>query len=393
MKRLYICLLLSSMLTLTLSAQNIQTVNGFAVADGQAGNVTYSYGQLFSHQVRATDGADLVTGVQQAQFIHEDIDTAFCQNDVKPVAGFDFHSVDAEGNLIQAGQYDSAHYCPSSLNYDSLTEITLTVWPVYEKFDTLYLSHTEMTERSFEPGRNDRLLSSIHDCDSLIHYMIYVCQFPIVRDGDGHNYDNLWLGHECWTSSNLQATRYTDGSDAPNMIYNSNLFPNTADNIATYGRLYTWQSAVGLPEGSSEMPARTADGNHFVQGICPTGWHIPTSDNAALFAALPADMLKSTSLWLTPGNNEMGFDARPAGFYNPNTDRFENLLGYTHYWSDQSVSLTAASSCTIAYGCNVVLTEDRNRQQGLSIRCVKDNVYSDTEWTEELRKTPKTEVR
>ena len=391
MKNFFFLFFILSALSLNVYAQNTKTSHSFVTSQGQAGNVSYSYGQIFSHQLKAASGEDVVPGVQQAQLIRETIDTALCQNDVQPIAGFDFHSLDAEGNLIPAGQYDSAHYTSSVLNYDSLTEITLTVWPIYEGTDTLRLSYDQMVERGFEPGRNDLLLNSTHDCDSLMHYMVYVCGFPEVLDGDGNNYSNLWLGYECWTNSNMHTTHYTDGSEAPSMIYNSDLYPNEAANLNTYGRLYTWQTAVGLPEGSGDMPERTADGNHFVQGICPAGWHIPTMENANALADFPANTLMSDSLWLTPGNNISGFDGRPAGFYNPNTGRFENLLGFTHYWSDNSISATVAASCTLSNGCVEVLTENRTRQQGLSVRCVKDNIYSDTEWTEELRKTPKDE--
>lgn len=391
MKNFFCFIVILTALSLNVYAQNTKTSHSFVTSQGQAGNVSYSYGQIFSHQLKAASGEDVVPGVQQAQLIRETIDTALCQNDVQPIAGFDFHSLDAEGKIIPAGQYDSAHYTSSVLNYDSLTEITLTVWPIYEGTDTLRLSYDQMVERGFEPGRNDLLLNSIHDCDSLIHYMVYVCGFPEVLDGDGNNYSNLWLGYECWTNSNMHTTHYTDGSEAPSMIYNSDLYPNEAANLNTYGRLYTWQTAVGLPEGSGDMPERTADGNHFVQGICPAGWHIPTMENANALADFPANTLMSDSLWLTPGNNISGFDGRPAGFYNPNTTRFENLLGFTHYWSDETISAYMAKCCSLMFGCENVLHEDRDKISGLSVRCVKDNIYSDTEWTEELRKTPKDE--
>lgn len=388
MRKFFYFVVILTALSLNLCAQDSKTSHNFVVSYGQAGNVSFSYGQIFTHQLVTDDGADVVAGVQQAHLIREDIEAEFCQNDVKPIAGFDFHSLDADGNLIPAGQYDSAHYYPSFFNYDSLTEITLTVWPIYEIYDTLKLSYDQMTERGFEPGRNDLLLNSIHDCDSLMHYMVYVCGFPEVLDGDGNHYSNLWLGYECWTGSNMHTTHYTDGSVAPNMIYSSDMFPSRNTNLNTYGRLYTWQSAVGLPEGSSEQPERTADGNYFVQGVCPIGWHIPTAENANDFSNYAANTLKSENLWLVGGDNTTGFDARPAGMYNPDTERFENLLGITHYWTDCTFSSTAARACSLFYGCNEVISDNFTRNHGFSVRCVKDNVYSDTEWTEELRKTP-----
>lgn len=391
MKKLSFFLVALTALTLNLCAQDTKTSHNFAVSCGQAGNVSYSYGQIFSHQVLADDGSDMVAGVQQAQLIHETLDTALCQNDVQPIAGFDFHSLDADGNLIPAGVYDSSHYNYSYLNYDSLMEITLTVWPIFEVYDTLRINYEDLAASGFEPGRNDRLLATENDCDSLVHYMVYVCGYPEVLDGDNNNYSNLWLGYECWTGSNLRTTHYTDGAEAPNMVYRSEDHSNEDANLSTYGRLYTWQTAVGLPENSTETPEHLADGGNFVQGICPIGWHIPTAENANDFSNNVANSLKSEDLWLVAGDNATGFDARPAGMYNPNTERFENLLGFTHFWTDSSISTFAARACSLAYGCNEVINENHNRNYGFSVRCVKDNAYSDTEWTEELRKTPKDE--
>lgn len=388
MKKISFFLVALTALTLNLCAQDTKTSHTFVVAGGLAGNVSYTYGQTFTHQLVADDGADMVAGVQQAQLIHKTLDTALCQNDVQPIAGFDFQSLDAEGNLIPAGVYDSAHYRNSYLNYDSLMEITLTVWPIFEVYDTLKINYEDLAASGFEPGRNDKLLATEKDCDSLIHYMVYVCGFPEVLDGDGNNYENLWLGYECWTGSNMHTTHYTNGTEAPNQVYHSEDYPNEDDNLSTYGRLYTWQTAVGLPEGSTETPEPTQDGGHFVQGICPIGWHIPTAENVAYFNNNPASALKSDSLWLVAGDNTTGFDARPAGMYNPNTERFENLLGTTHYWTDGTISSVVARACSLTYGCNEVISENFARNHGFSVRCVKDNAYSDTEWTEELRKIP-----
>ncbi len=387
MKKFYLFILIFSLLSLTVNAQQENTVHGFVSSCGQAGNVAFSYGQTFCNQLIA-ENADVVPGLQQAQLLRVEIDTAMCQNDVEPVAGFEFHSLDAEGNLIRPGQYDSAHYDYSYFNYDSLTEITLTVWPIYEVYDTLRIDYADLESSGFTPGRSDKLLSTIHDCDSLVHYMVYVCKFPEVLDGDGNNYDNLWLGYECWTGSNMRSTHYTDGGEAPSMIYSTNPYSDTEANLETYGRLYTWQSAVALPEGSTETPARVADGNHFVQGICPEGWHIPTAENVVDMSDFEANTLKSDSLWLILGSNTTGFDARPAGMYNPNMERFENLLGFTHYWCDDVVSTYTAHCCSLMYGCNDVLKDIKSKIYGLSVRCLKDNAYSDTEWTQELRKEP-----
>lgn len=384
MKKSYLLFLLLA--SLTLSAQEAKHAYAVVSACGQAGNVSYSFGQSFYKQVPSTCGWEASAGVQQAQFLYEKVDTAFCQNDVQPVAGFDFHSLDADGNLIPAGQYDSAHYTPSFLNYDSLTEITLTVWPVYEVWDTLRVQYADLENLGFHEGRNDTLLETENDCDSLLHYMVYVCGYPNVADGDNNIYGNTWVGNECWTTSNMQTKHDMDGNFVPNMIYKASMYPDTLANLNTYGRLYTWYAAVDLPENSTDAPVTTSEG--FVQGICPTGWHIPTDTNVIGLNAYPAEWLKSNDLWLHPGQDLLDMDVRPAGWYNPDTRRFENLLGYTHFWMDEMVNTYLAKLCTIMDGCDDTIIEERIKNYGLSVRCVKDNIYSNTEWEQELRKEP-----
>ena len=48
-------------------------------------------------------------------------------------------------------------------------------------------------------------------------------------------------------------------------------------NCTTYGGLYQWAEAVQYKNGATNAtsPSPAFSGN--VQGICPTGWHIPTS--------------------------------------------------------------------------------------------------------------------
>ena len=370
----------------TAYAQESSRAYAFVTAYGQACNVSYSLGETFFTQRGNAEGWEVAAGVQQAQLLHETIDTALCQNDVQPIYSFDFHSLDADGNLIPEGRYDSSHYCQSFLNYDSLTDITLTVWPIYEGWDTLYLSHQEMLDAQFpNPGRNDKLLKTSNDCDSLMHYMVYVCGFPDVTDYDDNIYGNTWVGDECWTSSNMRTTHYVDGRNAPNMVYSSLEHTDANRMVDTYGRLYTWYAAVDVPENSTDTPSQTNEG--FVQGICPTGWHLPTSRNMADLTVYPSEWLKSDSLWLHPGDNHIDMDVRPAGWYNAENQRFENLLGYTHFWTDVQVNSFLATLCTLMDGCNDLIVSDQLKRYGLSVRCVKDNVYSETTWGE-LRKKP-----
>lgn len=367
-----------------------ETVRAFPAAFGQAGNVAYTFGQPFYRQISNAEGWNVAAGVQQAQLNVEEYLTESCQNDVVPAYPFYFSSVDEEGNLIPAGSYDTVIYDVDGYNYDLKTKYTFKILPVYEVYDTIRLNYDELAESEFpEPGRYDQLLATEYSgCDSLVHYMVYVCGFPEeqVLDGDENTYNSVWVGHHCWTGRNMRTTTTTTGAPVQNMVYRSDMFPDENANLNTYGRLYTWTAALCEPvEYHEEL------GERFVQGICPDGWHIPTAENMSVLYRYPTSWLKSDSLWLIPGDNRMLFDARPAGMYNPNTNRFENLLGYTHYWSDVEVTTATALETALSSGCDDVLLENVLKRYGMSVRCVLDDVYPDSEWTEELRKTPKPE--
>jgi uncharacterized protein (TIGR02145 family) len=107
------------------------------------------------------------------------------------------------------------------------------------------------------------------------------------------------------------------------------LYPDVAKHDSVFGLLYTWYSAVRVPEGSSTLPTPDANGN--VQGICPDDWHVPSQTEWELLSAYSANALKSDSLWLSPnsGTNATGFNALPAGTFSGATDRFIDLYGFT----------------------------------------------------------------
>jgi uncharacterized protein (TIGR02145 family) len=194
-----------------------------------------------------------------------------------------------------------------------------------------------------------------------------VCPTSIL-DSEGHEYNVTKLSGLCWTS-NLQATLYADGR--PIFFahpYYSHLYPDSSAYKDIFGLLYTWYSAVDVPEGY------TAELSGVVQGICPDDWHVPSQAEWDLLEIYNASQLKSTMYWLTPpapGTDDFGFDARPAGWYNSIKVRYEDLLGFTGWWAlDPNSGSRDAIYYTISYYCNNIHTEMKKRADGLSVRCV-----------------------
>jgi uncharacterized protein (TIGR02145 family) len=315
--------------------------------------------------------------------------------------GYEGEEMVFDGNQISvfpAGHYDSTAYealhynWDSQFNYDSLTTLVMEIYPIYEFFDTLYLDSTLLADYAFTTLQIPTTYAPLHGgpnkyylhteeygCDSIRHFFVNLCG-GVIKDGDGNSYESLFVGYApqryCWTARNLRNTHDAEGNEIPNMIYYSQQFPNEEENLEQYGRLYTWYAAVGVPENSSDEPAITQNGG-FVTGICPKGWHIPNAQNLASLTPFDAYDLMSQNLWLRPGTNYTGFNALPAGFYNADTERFENLLGQTLYWSTVQVNRNSYRACSLFYGCDAVTEETIAANYGLSVRCVKNQMYDE----------------
>lgn len=383
---------------------------GFSSGAGMAGNVSYSFGSPF-HTLITADDFTVSEGVMHAQLIRVDMELEGRRNDpdvapqvVKESTGF-FRGYEGENisfdgtmlNVFPAGYYDSTSYealhynWNAQFNYDSVTTLVLDVKSLYEYFDTLYLDSTVLADYAYsglhlDPAQHQPLHGGLNSYffnldgdanDTTYHYFVNLCG-GLVKDGDGNDYPSVFVGYApqryCWTVRNMRNTHDSEGNEIPNMIYHSQQFPDEAENLERYGRLYTWYAAVGLPENSTEEPSVTQNGG-FVTGICPKGWHIPNAENLGSLIVYEGSDLMSEQFWLRPGSNSTGFDARPAGEYSFHTDRFENLLGQTHYWSTVTESYTSRRVCSIHYGCNIVSEGNKDIRSGVSVRCVKNQIY------------------
>jgi len=195
-----------------------------------------------------------------------------------------------------------------------------------------------------------------------------VCPLVSDPDGDGNTYSVTQVAGLCWTS-NLKTTTYTNGNEiAFAKPYYSSLYNDMEANTNNFGLLYTWYSALGLPEGSNtQIPSN-------YQGICPDGWHIPTRAEFSLLNIWLAKDLKSIDYWVKPGTNLSGFDSRGAGKYLVAIGKCVDLYGFTGYWaSDAEPGLFAPYGSLLYYldTCDILMDEiDKN--DGISVRCVWD---------------------
>lgn len=233
-----------------------------------------------------------------------------------------------------------------------------------------------------------------------------------VRDHQNNTYAVVQIGNQCWLKENMRATTSpSTGTDilqqpAQNTSYTGKraYYPqNNADTAAKYGVLYNWNAAVDTFNTTyGETSYGTNSGNAVLfsfsgrrRGICPEGWHVPTSYewSTMLRAAGAGDRgagkLAGGDSWTpytpqsdddddTPGNlayaerNSSGFSAVPAGYYNGSL----NNVGYNaFFWSaTQTIGYRYyAEFYELKYRNAKVYNENNlSKSYGLSVRCVRD---------------------
>ena len=217
-----------------------------------------------------------------------------------------------------------------------------------------------------------------------------------VTDIDNNIYNTVQIGQQCWMKENLRTTRYADGtsialgsSTSTSTAYR--YYPdNNSSNVATYGYLYNWKAVMGNSSSSSANPSG-------VQGICPTGWHVPSDaewtqltnyvSSQSQYVCVCANnyiakALASTIGWnsssstcCTVGNdpstnNETGFSALPAAGYSDPSE--SSGFGYfTYFWSTTDDGYWAYCR-KIDYNNSGVSTSYPDKSFGFSVRCVRD---------------------
>ena len=134
-----------------------------------------------------------------------------------------------------------------------------------------------------------------------------------------------------------------------------------------------------------------------VQGICPSGWHIPTNaewctvtqfldptvncgilgwsgTNAGGKMKSTGTIEAETGLWYSPNTgatNESGFSADPAGYRSYN-GLFYVIDLYGYWWSSSAYYTGGALYRTVVYDRGSVGRFNLNKSCGFSVRCLRD---------------------
>lgn len=212
---------------------------------------------------------------------------------------------------------------------------------------------------------------------------------PAVADVDGNVYPTVQIGKQCWMKQNLRTSKQPNGTPIP--VSNSSstgvarYLPNNDGNLAsTYGYLYSWPAVMNGATASSSVPSG-------VQGICPTGWHVPSAAEwdtlinyvSAQYACSDSKYSKalaSTFGWrnssgectigsVPSANNASGFMALAAGYHNGTPQPLENSA---YFWTCTSPSNNNIRLYKADYDDYAFRANNTQGHMGYSVRCLRD---------------------
>lgn len=203
---------------------------------------------------------------------------------------------------------------------------------------------------------------------------------------DGYTYKTVGIGTQMWMAENLRVTAGIDSS----WCYN-----DEPENCEIYGRLYTWATAMNIDEKYQTQSA-LKDGviseTSHNQGICPSGWHIPSDDEwQTLFDFVDASngiatagqsLCDPNGAWKGydnyPMTDDYGFSAIPGGKYHyviegNNNVGWKDLGASMHVWSaTESVDSAATNVYTRYIQPKEIDRNDFPKARRRYVRCVMD---------------------
>jgi uncharacterized protein (TIGR02145 family)/uncharacterized repeat protein (TIGR02543 family) len=205
--------------------------------------------------------------------------------------------------------------------------------------------------------------------------------FEAVYFTDSRNskkYRTVRIGTQTWMTENLNI------ETAESWCYG-----NKPDSCAKYGRLYTWATAMNI---DTSYNSKTWGGSDVkCQGVCPSGWHLPSRaewqtlvravDPSAQLTSSGWDdnnvagrKLKSKTGWYSNyGIDSVGFSALPGGYRSYDDGSFDNAGYHGYWWTTTEYGSSSAYRRGMGYYNDHVDEYVNYKSFGFSVRCVGDD--------------------
>ena len=254
--------------------------------------------------------------------------------------------------------------CGNGMHWDDADQICVITAPsVAPDAECTLLNLQELAEGyQILLAENAELDSLLADCNGTsTSDQSGPCSGEDVVTYHGYDYDIVEIGDQCWFAENLKTQQYSDATSIPSGLSDQEWITTSVGAFANfdseYGFLYNWFS-VSDP-----------------RGLCPNNWHVSEQtdwDSLESISSPDFPIALKSSPTQNPswdGNNQLAFNAVPAGRRRNSTGAFDSQLSSSYFWlKDNGDYYRLGSGSTDFTSGNNSCCE----RAGFSVRCVKD---------------------
>ena len=206
----------------------------------------------------------------------------------------------------------------------------------------------------------------------------FSCGTDTVQDVEGNTYNTVRIDTQCWMKENLNVGTKVTGvtTQTDNALIEKYCYDDNDSICITDGGLYLWDEA---------MQYVTTVGT---QGICPSGWHIPTDAEQytleKYFATGTCDATRNSPWDCDPAGTALkvggssGFEGIIAGYRDTNGG-ISARGTFTYFWSSTNNGVSASWGRSLFSSWTTVQRGAYSNAYGFSVRCLYDeNVTAPT---------------
>ena len=305
--------------------------------------------------------------------------------------------VRADKNYVNQGRFAALWYYSTGVvqNYLVFSGVEDKMYLTENSKETVYISVRCVKGAGAEPASSGSTKSSSSESsssmsssseessssfDKTVLFNSSVSYGEMTDSRDGQTYRTLNIAGRTWMAENLN---FADSSKLPILEGNNRCYDDDPGECVAFGRLYSREAALNDSRCTCyNGTCPSMSGN--VQGICPSGWHIPSKSEAEQLANLngnQASSLNSSYGWATDrrGNNSTGMSFVGTGVYQRQTGSvgFKGKGNYTNLWvydastPNENWYLMDIGKGTTGNGI-IAVENEAGYDPFYTVRCVKD---------------------
>ncbi|MCQ2336984.1 MAG: hypothetical protein MJ010_07395 [Paludibacteraceae bacterium] len=287
---------------------------------------------------------------------------------------------------INCGEYSSGKYQGIALNASSYTYFYISIPAgVFTSGFTAVLTATdgktaEVTTTA-DIHKDAAKITAFEDADIEFKPYCKKCKYTeTVTDICGNTYNLVTIGTQTWMAENMRCDKYDTDSEksgttlstSASAVYDPYYTPTGSGDPAAYGYYYNWAAAMGYTKTEAQGQKGAYSGTR--QGICPNGFHIPSSTELGTLATAagsdPGKHLKVCDGWNNRnGDNETCFAALPAG--RAYGSRVSNVGASAYAWSSDANG-NSAYGRALDYSNANFYEYSNDKSYAYSVRCLRN---------------------